>query len=286
MAAVSIGIPVYNGATTLRDALECLRTQTFTDIEVIVSDNCSTDGSAEIAEAFARADPRFRLVRQAENIGARNNFRALIDLAMSDLFMWRADDDLSNETYVDVLKRRLDENPAASLAVAKTVFLNANGDVTHTYTFDAPAANWRPLRTGQTLVRASPTWIYGLWKRDALRGAMDRTGTDYPYLWAWDPMTLFPVLLDNGVVVDHEAVLIMRSMAAPRYSWRVPAREMSAMRRAFRKSCFIEFNRRKWSPLERIVLTVYVLRFANRRVYRFLKMVRVWIREKLGIVKQ
>lgn len=61
---VSVLLPVRDGAGTLADALESLRAQTLEDFEVVVVDDGSSDGSAEIADAL-RGDPRFRLVRQS-----------------------------------------------------------------------------------------------------------------------------------------------------------------------------------------------------------------------------
>lgn len=285
MAAVSIGVPVYNGAATLRSALECLRVQTFTDIEIIVSDNGSTDGSREIAAEFADRDSRFRLVHQPENVGARNNFRALIDLASSDLFMWRADDDLSSEDFVEVLKRLLDDHPDAYLAAPKSLLVAPDGTVHKVAPVEEPRARWRPMHVGRMLLGASPNWVYGLWRREALRVAMDDTGAVYPYLWAWDPLTVLPAVLDEAVAGSNDAVLFKLASPTPRYSSRVPAREMIAMRRAFRRACLAEFEKRKWGWSERPVLLVYVLRFANLRVYRFFKMLRRCIREKLGIIQ-
>lgn len=286
MASVSIGVPVFNGAATLRESLECLRTQTFQDIEVVISDNCSTDGSAEIAEEFSRADPRFRLVRQAGNVGAKNNFRLLIDEATSDLFMWRSDDDLSSSDFVERLKRLMDGDASVAMAAPKTVFVRSNGDISGTYEHVPSGGMCRSMRIGRQLLTASPTWIYGLWRRDVLRASMDRMNEGFPYLWGWDPITLFPVLLDGTVAVEAGAVLFKRDFPAQRYTSRVPARQMIEMRRAFRRSCFKEFNRRKWCPLDRCILSVYVLRFSNLRVYRFWKTARAWMREMLGIARR
>jgi glycosyltransferase involved in cell wall biosynthesis len=91
---VSIGMPVYNGAQYIREALDSLLAQTFTDFELIISDNASTDNTQAICEEYARRDSRIRYVRQSENIGATSNFSFVLNQARSDLFMWAAHDDL------------------------------------------------------------------------------------------------------------------------------------------------------------------------------------------------
>jgi len=74
---VTIGLPVYNGENFLEQALEGLLSQTFTDFELIISDNASTDRTQEICQAYA-LDTRIRYVRQPTNIGAGPNHNMLV----------------------------------------------------------------------------------------------------------------------------------------------------------------------------------------------------------------
>ena len=67
---VSIGLPVYNGQNFLRLAAQSLLAQTYDHIELIISDNASTDATAQICAALAAADPRVRYSRLPGNIGA------------------------------------------------------------------------------------------------------------------------------------------------------------------------------------------------------------------------
>ncbi len=90
---VSIGMPVYNGELFIRSALESLLAQTYTDFELIISDNASTDDTATICRDYASKDARIRYVRQAENRGAAANFQFVLDEAVGEYFMWAAADD-------------------------------------------------------------------------------------------------------------------------------------------------------------------------------------------------
>lgn len=109
--AVSIGMPVYNGAKYIREALDSLLAQTYTDFELIISDNCSIDATQEICEAYARRDSRIRYVRQDGNKGAAENFRFVLDCAKADLFMWAAYDDLWGPNYLmDATTLLVDKN--------------------------------------------------------------------------------------------------------------------------------------------------------------------------------
>ena len=92
-AAVSIGMPVYNGEKYIREALDSLLGQSFTGFELIISDNASTDGTEAICQQYAAKDSRIRYVRQPVNLGALDNFTFVLDEARGGYFMWAAADD-------------------------------------------------------------------------------------------------------------------------------------------------------------------------------------------------
>ena len=100
MPKVSIGMPVYNSEVFIRDALDSLLAQTFTDFELIISDNASADDTEMICREYALKDKRIRYVRQAENRGAVANFQFVLDESVGDYFMWAAGDDIWSSTFI------------------------------------------------------------------------------------------------------------------------------------------------------------------------------------------
>ena len=70
---VSIGMPVYNGEGFIHKALDSVQAQTFSDFELIISDNASTDATAEICKEYERRDKRIQYIRQPKNMGALFN---------------------------------------------------------------------------------------------------------------------------------------------------------------------------------------------------------------------
>ncbi|PKQ06139.1 MAG: hypothetical protein CVT73_10525 [Alphaproteobacteria bacterium HGW-Alphaproteobacteria-12] len=276
---VTIGVPVYNGAGTLRTSLECLQNQTYRDIEVIVSDNASTDDSADIAQEFVDKDSRFHLVRRETNIGPAPNFFSLLERAQTELFMWRADDDWSEPDYVEKLVALFDKDEHTKLAAAESVFVRPNGVVAAVKSFSAPHQKSRVSRIGHMLMNLNPNSICGLWDRRTLIEIMTRTKESYPYVWAWDHVVLLPVILAEGVSGTNETRLYVGQPEARRYSVKERAETMWKMRRVFRHACFAELRRIHWRWWEKPVLTLIVLRYANLRVYRFWKTVRRHIRQ-------
>ena len=97
---VTIGIPTYNRADGyLKDAIKSAMIQTYQNIEIVVSDNCSADNT----EAFIKSldEPRIRYHRHAENIGANNNFNYCLKMAKGDYFLLLHDDDMIDHNFVE-----------------------------------------------------------------------------------------------------------------------------------------------------------------------------------------
>ena len=127
---VSIGMPVYNGEPFIREALDSLLAQTFTDFELIISDNASTDGTEAICREYEAKDARIRYVRQAENLGATANFQFVLDEALGIYFMWAAADDSQTSDFIELLITALDENPsfACMMTDVRNIRDSANAD--------------------------------------------------------------------------------------------------------------------------------------------------------------
>lgn len=113
---VTVGIPVYNGANFLAEALDCLLAQTYEDFEIVVSDNGSTDETPAILARYAETDPRIRVHRVEENRGAAWNFNRVLELARGRYFHWHAHDDVVLPTYLERCVAVLDEDPEVVVA--------------------------------------------------------------------------------------------------------------------------------------------------------------------------
>jgi glycosyltransferase involved in cell wall biosynthesis len=120
---VSIGMPVYNGEKYLREAIRSLLEQDYTDFELIIADNASTDLTGEICHRLALADERIRYIRNGKNIGASPNFGLVLSLARGEYFKWACADDMH---YPGNLRRTVEVLSAASpevVLVTPRIFL-------------------------------------------------------------------------------------------------------------------------------------------------------------------
>jgi glycosyltransferase involved in cell wall biosynthesis len=117
---VSIGMPAYNGEATIAAAIESLLAQTFDDFELIVGDNASTDATAEVANRYAKADPRVRVVRRAANLGANANYSRLVREARGKYFKWASCNDWCAPSFLERCVEVLDARPEVVVAYPRT----------------------------------------------------------------------------------------------------------------------------------------------------------------------
>ncbi|MGI0086688.1 MAG: glycosyltransferase family 2 protein [Nitrosotalea sp.] len=98
---VSIGMPVYNGERFICKRLESLLSQTWTNFELIISDNCSTDKTSTICKEYEKNDERIRYFRQEKNMGPLYNFIFVLQQAKYDYFAWAAVDDIWHNQFLE-----------------------------------------------------------------------------------------------------------------------------------------------------------------------------------------
>jgi len=124
---VSIGMPVYNGERYLGEALDALLGQTFSDFELIISDNGSQDRTEDICSAYAAKDGRIRYYRNPINFGAGWNFNHVFELAQGKYFRWACHDDLCGPELLEKCLEVLERNPSVILCYPQTVIINEYG---------------------------------------------------------------------------------------------------------------------------------------------------------------
>jgi glycosyltransferase involved in cell wall biosynthesis len=171
---VSIGIPVYNAEAYLEHTIRSILDQTYTDFELVLSDNASTDRSLEICRDFAERDPRIRLTAHPVNQGAQFNFRYVFQTARAPYFRWCASDDYFAPESLEACVATLDANPDAVLCYPGTILVDGEGRFLRDYDddldlrMDDPVERYRQVVARIVLVNV----IYGLIRSDAVR----RTG--------------------------------------------------------------------------------------------------------------
>jgi glycosyltransferase involved in cell wall biosynthesis len=113
---VSIGMPVFNSQKYINRALDSLLSQSYPNFEIIISDNCSEDQTADICKKYAEKDKRVRLSVNKSNLGINANFKIVYRKASGKYFMWAACDDYWEPEFIKKLVNELESNPGAGVA--------------------------------------------------------------------------------------------------------------------------------------------------------------------------
>lgn len=132
---VSIGIPVRNGQRYLGRALDSLLAQTFTDFEIIICDNDSSDQTETICREYKARDPRVRYFRNGTNLGPAGNHNKCFNISRGQYFRWHAHDDMCAPTYLEKCVEALDSDPTIVIAYPKTRVIDENDQPLNDYTF-------------------------------------------------------------------------------------------------------------------------------------------------------
>ena len=168
---VSIGIPIHNGEKTLKRALDGIVSQDYGNIEVIVSDNCSTDKTPEILEQY-KTMLDIKVITQKNLLQIKDNFDFVLNMANGEYFMWHAHDDYISQRFVSENIRVLQCNSKIAVSQSMTRLFDAEsedelGDI------NLLKANTKEI-SGLELVNKifSPVkinyFIYGLFRRDLI----------------------------------------------------------------------------------------------------------------------
>ncbi|MES2648331.1 MAG: glycosyltransferase family 2 protein [Bacteroidota bacterium] len=124
---VSIGVPSYNRKQTLERTIDCLINQTYTNLEIIISDNCSSNYNVDEIFTKYAFDNRIKFYKQDFNQGAIFNFNFVLEKATGDFFMRLADDDWIDANYIESCVTFLIRNPEYASAYGKAKIYSLQG---------------------------------------------------------------------------------------------------------------------------------------------------------------
>lgn len=207
-ALVSVGLIVFNGEEHLSSALDSLTRQDYPNLEIIISDNASTDSTREICLDYAARDCRIIYRRCSYNIGQTANSDRVIELSSGEYFMWASDHDLWSPQFLSVASDVLDKRDDVVLAYPVTVLIDNQGEPQKTIRDPFSVEQDSPLARYLTIVWQLhwANMIYGLMRRSAL-------GSDpIPRVWAPDHVVLARLALKGKIVQIPEPLYFRRDI--------------------------------------------------------------------------
>ncbi|MCD6288222.1 MAG: glycosyltransferase family 2 protein [Candidatus Hydrogenedentes bacterium] len=168
---VSIGLPVYNGMRYIEEVLDSILAQSFTDFELVILDNASTDKTPDICKRYAERDDRIRYYRNDTNLGAMQNFNNVFRLCRGEYFKWVAHDDIYKPTYLEKCVAALDKDPGVVLSHCRTTRIDEDGNIVGNYDVEIPVNSPNPADRFYYLIGTNhPCYlIFGLVRSEILR---------------------------------------------------------------------------------------------------------------------
>jgi glycosyltransferase involved in cell wall biosynthesis len=124
---VGVGMPVFNGERYVAEAIESVLCQSFADFELVISDNASTDRTADICKSYAAADPRVRYFRNDVNVGALPNFNRVYELSRGRYFKWAAHDDVLRPEFLSRCVAAMEAAPDAAVCQSAIEYIDEAG---------------------------------------------------------------------------------------------------------------------------------------------------------------
>jgi glycosyltransferase involved in cell wall biosynthesis len=282
--AVTIGLPVYNGAALVRRAIDSVLMQDFRDFELIISDNGSTDATAAIAAEYAAADPRVRYVRQEKPLDPRDNFKYVLTAARGEMFSWLAHDDCyATPDHIRRLAEKIGEGKTFAFPGVHVVHLYADGSTSREER--DMFAGFANLRTRGQLIRQAirqpSAQIYGLFRTETMRKYFPLLLEDRDLICYFEGRLVQTLLLQEPWAFVPEVALNLGQSAAQytnsldpapllrdflRYSKRTMAmyRRSPKIRRGDRPSVYFELMRSHGFHAARLLGSVLKKNIANR----------------------
>jgi glycosyltransferase involved in cell wall biosynthesis len=172
-----VGLAVRNGAGVVGRCIESILSQDFTDLELVVSDNVSDDGTIGLVEGYARSDPRVTVAVNEVNIGSQPNMKRTLELSRGTYFRWISADDWLEPGCLAACMRALDSRPEAlGVTTGFTIHTEDGATRYEDYRGEFPTSP-DPARRFERMLwffhagDAKYDPVYGVLRRDALMRA-------------------------------------------------------------------------------------------------------------------
>lgn len=175
---VSVGLPVFNGEAYLAHAIDSILSQDFGDLELIISDNSSTDGTGDLCRSYVSRDPRVRYFRNERNMGPVWNYNRVFELSSGKYYMWAAHDDYWEPEYLRVCVEALEKDAKVVLAGTLCRCIDPLTDVVIVVDTGLSTAGLSPrerFRQYKSIIHAGKYvggLFYGLYRRNVLERSM------------------------------------------------------------------------------------------------------------------
>lgn len=171
-------MPVFNDVDYIEKSIQSVLKQSYKNFELVISDDQSTDGSADICRKYEQSDSRIKYIRQPKNLGISKNMKFLLDQSNNTFFIWAADDDLWAPEFLERLVKTLEDHPEYICAFSTFTNINEKDEIIDEhldFNFEGKSAK---ERIKKLIVDPFDVFGYGLFRREYIKNVK------FP-VWVW-----------------------------------------------------------------------------------------------------
>jgi len=210
---VSVLVPTYNYARFLAEAIESVLAQQFTDFELLIVDDASTDDTAAVAQTYAARDSRVQLTVHPVNLGMVNNWNYCLKQARGEFIKFLfGDDRLCGPNALGRMATLLESHPSATLAASARVIFDENSCVLDLYR-DLPDGLHKARRVITSVLLANGKNLVGEPSAVLFRKKDAERGFDSRYRQVVDVEMWFHLLEKGDLIYTGEPLCAFRSHA-------------------------------------------------------------------------
>lgn len=176
---VSVGVPVLNGEKWISRALDSLLTQNYDNLEILISDNASSDDTFKICSEYASNNKNISVVHKERTVDIVDNFKAVLHSAQGKYFMWAAVDDCWHPEFISELVKKLEADEKCAVAQSGALLYSDENlnKIIQCVRFNGKANIEKLSMLNVTKRILSPPkynyYIYGLFRRKILAEAFE-----------------------------------------------------------------------------------------------------------------
>lgn len=207
---LTVCIPVCNEGRHLKETMESLL-KNIEDIKtIVICDNCSEDDTQEICLAYAKQHDKIRYIRQENRLSAFDNWCVGLEYATTRYFMWLAGHDLISQGYIQSMKRLLDQDQSAVVAVPSVYYFCddlSQSKLTTDFSTNAFSSSLQRERVA-AVFQTQYSWlcINQVWRREQLLDITENIKRKKERWASWDVIfAMHAALLGKYMVDPHSA---------------------------------------------------------------------------------
>jgi glycosyltransferase involved in cell wall biosynthesis len=202
---VSVCVPTYNGAKFLSETIQSVLAQTFDDFELLIVDDCSEDGTTDLAASFT--DPRVRRVANPTRLGLVGNWNRCIDLARGEYICVFHQDDIMAPDNLQQKVAFLDAHPSAGFVHSSVDQIGPHGELISRWWYSEPTAGQQGLHAGNDYFRTLLTGLNivscpSVVVRKSCFAAVGGFAPELPFTADWEMWMRAALFFDAGYLVE------------------------------------------------------------------------------------